>query len=51
LDAFVTCDDFTFNVTRMAGPPAPDELKLRSASQWAVLSRDLVQDLLDQVSA
>ena len=49
LDAFATCDGFTFNVTRTAGPPAPAELQIRSASQWAVLSRDLVEDLLDQV--
>ena len=49
LDAFVTCNGFTFNVTRTAGPPAADDLKLRSASQWAVLSRDLVEDMLDQV--
>jgi hypothetical protein len=33
----------------MAGPPSPDELKIRSASQWAILSRDLVEDLVDQV--
>ena len=49
LDAYVTCDGFTYNVTRMAGPPPPEELKLRSASQWAILSRDFVEDLVDQV--
>ncbi len=48
-DSFLTCDAFTFNVTWMAGPPSPDELKIRSASQWAILSRDLVEDLVDQV--
>ena len=50
IDAYMSCDGFTYNVTRMAGPPTPEELKIRSASQWAILSRDFVEDLVNQVS-
>ena len=50
IDAYMSCDGFTYNVTRMAGPPTPEDLKIRSASQWAILSREFVEDLVNQVN-
>jgi len=39
------------HMKRMFGPPLVSDLQLRTASQWAVLSRDLVIDMVDQVCA
>ena len=49
-DACWTCDGFTFNVTRANGPPPFTEIRLRGASQWATLSRSMVEHLLDQTT-
>jgi hypothetical protein len=48
LESWYSCDGFTFNVTRHGGVPTSDKFKMASASQWSVLSRHLVEDLLDQ---
>ena len=48
LEAFYACDGFTFNVTRHGKPLLFSDMKMASASQWSVLSRHLVEDLLDQ---
>lgn len=55
LDAYHACDGFTYNITRRPNKkgqktflPGFEELKLASASQWSVLARHLVEDLLDQ---
>lgn len=48
LDAYYTCNRFTFNVTRHGGNPEMADIKFAGASQWSVLARQLVEDLLDQ---
>ena len=45
--AFYACGGFTFNVSHRAYPPGSKEIKIASASQWSVLSRHLIEDLLD----
>jgi hypothetical protein len=47
-DAMLGCDDFVFNVTSHMGMPDPDDLGVISGSQWAALSRDLVEDILNK---
>ena len=48
LDGFASCGGFTYNVTRMHGQPTAEELPIMGGSQWATLSRQLVEDLMDQ---
>ena len=48
LDSYYTCNRFTFNVTRHGGGPEMSDLKFVTGSQWTILSRQLVEDLLDQ---
>ena len=47
-DTYYSCGGFTYNITRHAGPPDSEQIKMASASQWSVLSRHLVEDLLDR---
>ena len=47
-EAWASCDAFTYNITRGYGMPKMSELTIRTASQWATLSREFVEDLLDQ---
>ena len=49
-EAWYECDGFTYNVTRTGGQPTAEVLKIKTTSQWATLSRDLVEHLLDQES-
>ena len=49
-EAWYECDGFTYNVTRTGGQPPAEVLKIKTTSQWATLSRDLVEHLLDQES-
>lgn len=49
-EAWYECDGFTYNITRTAGQPTADVLQIKTTSQWATLSRDLVEHLLDQQS-
>ena len=47
-EAWFECDGFTYNVTRTAGQPVASVLEIKTTSQWATLSRPLVEHLLDQ---
>ena len=47
-EAWYECDGFTYNVTRTAGQPTSETLEIKTTSQWATLSRSLVEHLLDQ---
>ena len=49
-EAWYECDGFTYNVTRTAGQPTAERLEIKTTSQWATLSRSLVEHLLDQAS-
>ena len=49
-ESWYECDGFTFNVTRTAGQPTARVLEIKTTSQWATLSRSLVEHLLDQSS-
>jgi hypothetical protein len=49
-EAWYECDGFTYNVTRTAGQPTAEELQIKTTSQWATLSRELVERLLNQES-
>ena len=48
LEAWYECDGFTYNVTRAGGQPTSEILEIKTTSQWATLSRNLVEHLLDQ---
>ena len=47
-DTYYSCEGFTYNITRHGGSPDSEQIKMASASQWSVLSRHLVEDLLDR---
>ena len=49
-EAWYECDGFTYNITRTAGQPTAEVLEIKTTSQWATLSRELVEHLLDQES-
>ena len=49
-EAWFECDGFTYNVSRTAGQPRAETLEIKTTSQWATLSRVLVEHLLDQES-
>ena len=47
-EAWYECDGFTFNITRSAGQPIAEVLEIKTTSQWATLSREMIEHLLDQ---
>ncbi|XP_069183933.1 uncharacterized protein [Procambarus clarkii] len=42
LDVWHGCEGYVYNVTRAGGQPYPEEIPIHTGSQWAVMSRDLV---------
>ncbi|XP_042243134.1 uncharacterized protein LOC121880139 isoform X2 [Homarus americanus] len=43
LDVWHGCEGYVYNVTRGGGQPYPEEIPIYTGSQWAIMSRELVE--------
>ncbi len=50
MEAYLACNGFVYNVTRTNGQPSIDDMEVWTASQWSSISRELIEEYLDQKS-